>query len=170
MRTFMEAATGLPALLFTAALVVIVCFWLLVAVGATTSDSFDSDADLDAWGMGGVPVMVALTLVTVFGWLFAMGEAVLLASGALPGTVTGVLRLLAPPGALLIAWQLTRLFVRPLRRLFPDEPSRPAVNTGGDGTGLPSAPVPAPADTGVRIRYLSYSTAQGPLRARDRVA
>ncbi|MEV5986716.1 hypothetical protein AB0L85_17100 [Streptomyces sp. NPDC052051] len=166
MRTFLEAATGLPALLFTAALVVIACFWLLVAVGATTPDSFDADADLKAWGLGGVPVMVALTLVTVFAWFLAVGAAVLLAACALPGTVTGVLRLLAPPGALLLAWLPTRLLVRSLHRLFPDEPSRPAAGTGGDGTCSPNVP----AGTGGPVRYFSYSTAQRPLRARDRVA
>ncbi|MGJ3561252.1 hypothetical protein ACR6C2_35255 [Streptomyces sp. INA 01156] len=48
-----EAATGLPTLLFTAALVVAACFWLLVAVGVTTPHAFDSDADLEAWGWAG---------------------------------------------------------------------------------------------------------------------
>ncbi|WP_192582819.1 hypothetical protein [Streptomyces triticiradicis] len=60
MRTFVEAATGLPGILFTTALVVVVCFWLLVAVGAVNVNSFDTDVDLHAWGMGGVPVSAAL--------------------------------------------------------------------------------------------------------------
>ncbi|MDR3082392.1 MAG: hypothetical protein LBV60_15950 [Streptomyces sp.] len=166
MRTFMEAATGLPALLFTAALVVVGCFWLLVAAGATTSDSFDSDADLDAWGLGGVPVTVALTLVTVLAWFLAIGAAVLLAYCAPAGAVTGILRLMAPPVALFAAWRLARLLVRPLHRLVPDEPSRPAMGTGGDGTGPPSVP----ADAERNVRYIPYPTARGPLRARDRVA
>ena len=161
METFLEATTGWPALLFTAALVVVVCFWLLVAVGATTADSFDSDADLGAWGMGGVPVTVALSLVTALAWLLAVGTALLLAYCAPAGTLTGVLRLLAPPGALLIAWRLTRLFVRPLQRLSPDEPSRPVA-----GTGLPSAP----ADTGGHVRHFPRHVAVRPLPSRDRAA
>ncbi|MET9046770.1 hypothetical protein ABZX34_28615 [Streptomyces sp. NPDC004362] len=78
MWTFVGAATGLPSILFTAALVVVVCFWLLVAVGATTASSFDSDVDLDAWGIGGVPVSVSLSLVTVFSWFLTVGSTALL--------------------------------------------------------------------------------------------
>lgn len=122
MRTFVEAATGLPGILFTAALVVAVCFWLLVAVGVVTVDSCDADADLDAWSMGGVPVTVALSLLTVLAWLLNVAVTALLSVLAPSGTVTGVLHLLAPAGSLFVAWRLTCLFVRPLRRHFPVEP------------------------------------------------
>ncbi|MFD5520115.1 hypothetical protein [Streptomyces sp. NPDC127066] len=122
MRTFVAAATGLTGILFTAALVVAVCFWLLVAVGAVTMDSFDADADLDAWSMGGVPVTVALSLLAVLAWLLNVAATALLSAHAPSGTATGVLHLLAPAGSLLAAWRLTCLFVRPLRRHFPEEP------------------------------------------------
>ncbi|MET9406187.1 hypothetical protein ABZX90_10495 [Streptomyces sp. NPDC002935] len=125
MRTFVEAATGLPGILFTAALVVAACFWLLVAVGAVTVDSFDADADLGAWSMGGVPVTVALSLLTACAWLVNVAVTVLLTVQATSGTVTGVLHLLAPAGSLLVAWRLTCLFVRPLHRLFPDNSGPP---------------------------------------------
>jgi hypothetical protein len=39
MRTFLEAATGLPTILLTAALVVVVCFWILVAAGVAAAIS-----------------------------------------------------------------------------------------------------------------------------------
>ncbi|CAL9409251.1 hypothetical protein [Streptomyces sp. enrichment culture] len=122
MRTFVEAATGLPTLLFTAALVVVFCFWLLVAAGVADSRGFDSDADLDALGMGGVPVAVAFSLLTVFAWLLATGAGVLLAAVLPEGPAAGLLRPLAACGALLASWRLTRLTVRPLRPLFPDGP------------------------------------------------
>ncbi|GAA2534784.1 MULTISPECIES: hypothetical protein [Streptomyces] len=139
MRTFVEAATGLPTLLFTAALVVVICFWLLVAAGVTDSRSFDSDADLDALGMGGVPVAVAFSLLTVFAWLLATGAGVLLAATVPQGTATGVLRPLAACGALLASWRLTCLIVRPLHRLLPDEPgpSRSVRAPAGDRDGTP---------------------------------
>ncbi|MCX5006725.1 hypothetical protein OHB05_29505 [Streptomyces sp. NBC_00638] len=121
MRTFVEAATGLPGILLTAALVVAVCFWLLVAVGAVRVDSFDADADLTAWSMGGVPVTVALSLLTVVAWLLNVVATALLTVLAPSGTVNGVLHLLAPAGSLLVAWRLTCLFVRPLHRHFPEE-------------------------------------------------
>ncbi|MER6013240.1 hypothetical protein [Streptomyces bluensis] len=59
MRTFLVAATGLPTILPTAALVVVVCFWLLSALGMAGVNSFDTDVDLRAWRMSGVPVTVA---------------------------------------------------------------------------------------------------------------
>ncbi|WP_405592383.1 hypothetical protein [Streptomyces sp. NBC_01092] len=129
MRTFLTAATGLPTILPTAALVVAVCFWLLVAVGVTAADSFDADADLVPWGMGGVPVAVAFSLLTLLAWSLSVGATCALIALALPGPGAGLLRLVVQVGALLVAWWLTCLFVRPLHRLFPDErsPARPSV-------------------------------------------
>ncbi|MET7741065.1 hypothetical protein [Streptomyces sp. NPDC005385] len=115
MRMFVEAATGLPGILFTAALVVAACFWLLAALGVVAVNTFDTDVDLDAWGMGGVPVTVALSLLAALAWLLNTGLAFLVTVEATPGAVAGVLRLAASAGALLVAWWLTCLSVRPLR-------------------------------------------------------
>ncbi|MGI5439446.1 hypothetical protein ACQEV4_19240 [Streptomyces shenzhenensis] len=135
MRTLWEAATGPLSILFTAALVVVGCFWLLVAVGAAAANSFDADLDLGRWGMGGVPVAVALTLLTALAWLFGVGAHALLLAGLLPtGAVTGALHVLVSAAALLAAWRVTCLFVRPLHRLFPDEPG-PARAAARDGVG-----------------------------------
>ncbi|CAL9610160.1 hypothetical protein SUDANB15_05589 [Streptomyces sp. enrichment culture] len=141
MRTFVEAATGLPTLLFTAALVVVVCFWLLVAAGLAGSRAFDPDADLGALGMGGVPVAVALSLLTALAWLLATGAGVLLAATVPDGPAAGLLRPLTACGALLVSWRLTRLLVRPLHRLFPDEPgpSRSPRGPGADRDGASRA-------------------------------
>ncbi|MFD1275727.1 hypothetical protein [Streptomyces kaempferi] len=137
METFVEASTGLPAILFTAALVVAVCFWLLAAAGAVAVDSFDADLDLDAWSMGGVPVTVAMSLLAVLAWLLNAASTVLVTVLSTSETATGVLHLLTPAGALPVAWRLTCLFVGPLHRLFPDEPvpSGPAGSTDGRRTG-----------------------------------
>ncbi|MFF7073893.1 hypothetical protein [Streptomyces pseudovenezuelae] len=124
----MGAATGLPTILLTAALVVVVCFWLLAAVGAVRADSFDTDVDLRAWHMGGVPVAVAFSVLTVLAWSLS--------------AATWLLHLIAPACALLVAWVATCLIVRPLHSLFPDEPAPTALRdarTGADaglrGTG-----------------------------------
>ncbi|POX51202.1 hypothetical protein [Streptomyces sp. Ru72] len=122
MRVFVEAATGIPVLVFTAALVVVVCFWLLVALGVTASGSFDADVDLDGWGMGGVPVAVALSVLTVLAWFLGVGASVLVALLVPSGAVTGLLRPVVSAAGLFAAWRLTCLSVRPLHRLFPDEP------------------------------------------------
>ncbi|MDL5199291.1 hypothetical protein [Streptomyces sp. ALI-76-A] len=76
MRTFLTAATGLPTILLTAALVVVVCFWVLAAVGVAAVDSFDTDVDLRTWRLDGVPVAVALSVLTVLAWCLSVGAAV----------------------------------------------------------------------------------------------
>ncbi|TQJ37503.1 hypothetical protein OHU34_02330 [Streptomyces sp. NBC_00080] len=138
MRTFLAAATGLPTILLTAALVVVLCFWLLTAVGVAGVDSFDRDVDLRACRMGGVPVAVAFSVLTVLAWSLSVGAAVVVAVCAPPGPVTALLRMVVPVGALLVAWATTCLIVRPLHRLFPDEPALSVLceTRTGDGTGL----------------------------------
>ncbi|MFF0092216.1 hypothetical protein ACFYSF_19980 [Streptomyces canus] len=138
MRTFLVAATGLPTILLTAALVVVVCFWLLAAVGVATVDGFDTDVDLRAWHMGGVPVTVAFSLLTVLAWSMSIGAAVLPAVFALPEPVAGMLRLVLPVGALFVAWAASCLIVRPLRRLFPDEPVPSVPSEARPDTAEPS--------------------------------
>jgi hypothetical protein len=122
MSTLLAVAAGPPTILLTAALVVVVCFWLLAAVGVTDVGSFDADVDLRAWRMDGVPVTVAFSLLTALAWSLSVGAAVLFAALALPEPVAGMLHLVAPVGAMLVAWGTTCLIVRPLHRLFPDEP------------------------------------------------
>ncbi|WP_181361619.1 hypothetical protein [Streptomyces sp. A244] len=120
MRTFLSVVTGPPTILLTTALVVLLCFWLLVAAGLTSVGAFDADANLRARGMGGVPVAVAVTMLTV-----SVGGVLLLAVCTPPCAATGLLRMVLPVAALPVAWRLTCLFVRPLHRLLPDEPGRP---------------------------------------------
>ncbi|MFR0355658.1 hypothetical protein [Streptomyces sediminimaris] len=150
MRTLMEAATGFPLILFTAALVVVVVFWLLVAAGVTHSGSFDADLDLDAWGMGGVPVAVALSLLTALCWILGVGTAVLLTWFAPAGVVTGLARPVGAAAALFAGWWLTRLLVsrllvsrRPPARLRASRrpPARPSVRR--ERRAVPDEPGPA---------------------------
>ncbi|WJV48967.1 hypothetical protein [Streptomyces flavofungini] len=122
MRAFVEASVGFPTAVFTAALAVVVVFWLLVAAGVTDSDGFDADASLSAWGLGGVPVTVAVSFMTVLSWLLSLSASVLSSAVAFSGTVrfvAGAVALVAVP---LFAWRVTRVAVRPFARFFPDEP------------------------------------------------
>ncbi|MGW7486266.1 hypothetical protein [Streptomyces sp. NPDC054786] len=122
MGTVLAAAAGFPTLVFTTALVVVVVFWLLVAVGVTDSGSFDADADFDAWGMGGVPVTVAFSAMTVLAWIVSLTGTVLLDPVAPPGVGRALSRLAVLVAALLLAWRGTRVLVRSLHRFFPGEP------------------------------------------------
>lgn len=131
MGTFLMAAAGFPTLVFTAALGVVVAFWLLVAVGVTTPDAFDSDADLDAWGMGGVPVVVAFSLLTAVAWLVSLAGTLLLDPVVAPGMGRALVRVAVLAAALLGAWRVTGVLVGPLRRLFLTNPGRPEPTSPG---------------------------------------
>ncbi|MFF4287643.1 hypothetical protein ACFY0R_20420 [Streptomyces sp. NPDC001633] len=140
MGTILAAAAGFPTLVFTAALVVLVVFWLLVAAGVTDPRSFDADADVEAWGMGGVPVAVAFSVLTVVAWLVSLSFTVLMDPLATPGVARALIRLPVLAVALLIAWRAARLLVRPLRRLFPDEPGLPRPDVARPARATRTAP------------------------------
>ncbi|MFD5039894.1 hypothetical protein ACFWNI_22810 [Streptomyces sp. NPDC058377] len=122
MTEFFSAAVAFPAVVFGGALVVVVCFWLLVLVGAAGPDSFDADLDSEAVGFGGVPVSVSVSLFVVVAWFTGLaGSALVLHSGA-TGTLRAALHLAVLAGAILIAWGVVRMLVRRFRRYFPAEP------------------------------------------------
>ncbi|GAA3367466.1 hypothetical protein GCM10020367_66990 [Streptomyces sannanensis] len=122
MAEFWRAATTFPAVLFTTALVVVIGFWLLVLLGAVESDSFDGDVNTDAFGLGGVPVSVSASLTVACSWFFCLTGSVLLVRAGLAGGLVHLLGAVLLFAALFVSWRLTRLLVRPLVKLFPDEP------------------------------------------------
>lgn len=128
MGAFVTAATGFPAIVFTAALVVVVLYWLLVALGAADAHGhahlhLHSRAHSYGRGLGGVPVTLAFSLFVAVGWLTSFCASVLLVPSGKAGVLVGVVVL---TGTGYVSWQATKVLVRPLRRLFPDEhgPSR----------------------------------------------
>ncbi|MFF7265884.1 hypothetical protein ACFZCL_37170 [Streptomyces sp. NPDC008159] len=147
MKTLLVAAVAPPTILLTTALVVTVGFWLLVAVGVTTADSFDEDVDLGPWGLDGVPVAVALSLLTATSWALGVGATSALAATLPAGPALWLLRVTAPAGALLVAWWLVRLSVRGVRRrrsLREPPGSAGAVPRGSGQGGGQSAGRPCP--------------------------
>ncbi|MGB8939080.1 MAG: hypothetical protein WCD21_02395 [Streptomyces sp.] len=122
MSEFLEAATGFPAVIFSSALVIVLGFWLLVLLGGTEADSFDSDVDLGVAGLGGVPVTVAVSMAVVVGWFSTLAGSVLIGRAGLTGlahAATGLVLLLV---SVPVAWGAARALVRPLAKLFPNEP------------------------------------------------
>ncbi|TLQ47544.1 hypothetical protein [Streptomyces marianii] len=122
MAEFLQAAAGFPTVLFTSALLVVIGFWLLVLTGVADPDSFDADVDTDAAGLGGVPVSVAASLLIAFGWFGSLAGSVLLARAGLAGLPFHLLRVAVLAASLFLSWWVTRALVRPLAKLFPDEP------------------------------------------------
>ncbi len=122
MGEFLHATAAFPTALFSAALVVVVGFWLLVLLGAADHDSFDADVETDALSLGGVPVSVSASLLIALSWFFSVTGSILLArtdwSDALLHLLGAVLLFASAIGS----WRLTRALVRPLAKLFPDEP------------------------------------------------
>ncbi|WP_328399486.1 YqiJ family protein [Streptomyces sp. NBC_00390] len=122
MAEFLEVAVRFPTVLFTSALVVVVGFWLLVLIGAVESDSFDADVDADTLHLGGVPVSVSASLLIVLAWFANYSGSVFLTRSDLPEAAIHLLGAVLLFGSLFFAWRVTRVLVRPLAKLFPDEP------------------------------------------------
>ncbi|MEU4119630.1 hypothetical protein AB0F71_34675 [Kitasatospora sp. NPDC028055] len=78
---------------------------------------------LDALGLGGVPATVAVSLLVALAWFVSLAGTVLTSGAPARGGVFVV--------ALVASWAGTRVLVRPLRRLFPED--RPV--TRGDFVG-----------------------------------
>ncbi|GHC86224.1 hypothetical protein [Streptomyces flavofungini] len=139
MGELIDAAVGFPGVAFTSAMVVVLCFWLLVAVGIGRPGSFDEDADLGAFGLGGVPVSVAVSLLVGTGWVVSLAGSVALARTRWSGLAhaAGDLGLLVV--AALVAYGVTRVLVRLLARGV-GERARSSTRGPDGGTG------PAPRD------------------------
>ncbi|RKT10979.1 hypothetical protein BX285_4912 [Streptomyces sp. 1114.5] len=78
---------------------------------------------LGALGLGGVPVTVAVSLLVALAWFVSLAGTALTSGAPARGGVLAV--------ALVASWAGTRVLVRPLRRLFPED--RPV--TRGDFVG-----------------------------------
>lgn len=113
---------------FTVSLILCLIYWLLAVVGTIDMDALDIDfdSDTDAGGSGGilvgflkvvnatdVPLMLVLTLISLFKWMFGVlwhGSATMASLwwGALLGLVLG----------LVVACVLTRVLMVPLKPMF----------------------------------------------------
>lgn len=122
MREFLVAATGFPAVIFSSALLVVIGFWLLVMLGGAEADSFDSDADLGPAGLGGVPVTVAASMAVVVAWFSTLAGSVLIGRAGPTGLAHAATELLLLLVSVPVAWGAACALVRPLAKLFPDEP------------------------------------------------
>jgi hypothetical protein len=175
---FLSTAFAFPTILFSAALTVVVVFWVLVLLGAADHDSFDGDvepAGIGASGLGGVPVAVAASLLIAIGWFTSLTGSVLLHRSNLAGIPYAALACTVLAAAVLVAWVVTRRLVRTVAKLFPEErvPSRQdfvgmtcTVRTGRVDAGFGQAEVRARdgSTAVVQVRQLD-AKGEGPLAA-----
>lgn len=105
MTEFVRAAIDFPAVLFGLLLILVLAYWLLIALGV-----------LDV--MFGLVAAVAISLFVAFAWFAGLAGTVLLHRTDQEGTLpaTGVL-----VAAVLVSALLTRLLMRPLRRMLTEE-------------------------------------------------
>jgi hypothetical protein len=115
MGEFVDAALSFPAVLLSVLLAIVVIYWLLVLIG--TLDVEIGDLELaDGIGLGGVPVTVTVSVLTVVAWFVSLTGTVLLDGFSTP------IRVIAGIGVLVIAIVAgliaARLVALPLRRLY----------------------------------------------------
>lgn len=130
MNAFLQTCLTFPTLPYSMVLAFCVIYWALAATGLIDIDGFegialgDSDIDVNTGpgmlarlGLGGVPVMLVMLLVSFFGWM-ATYFVHLLVLRHVPDS----LRLLAGIGVLIAALVpgvvISSLLLRPLRRLI----------------------------------------------------
>ncbi|GAA0361251.1 hypothetical protein NE235_21990 [Actinoallomurus spadix] len=110
MAEFVHAALAFPAVVLGALLVVVLAYWLLVVLGL-----------LDAAAT--MVMAVALSLFAALAWFAGVAGTVLLRRDDLTGPAPAIGVLAA---ALVASFPVTRLLMRPLRYMIPEEvlPSR----------------------------------------------
>lgn len=136
MLTFLAVALTFPTVLFGMLLCVAMLYWLLAATGLVQIDALDGllggggesfsgepggvTGPLMRFGLGGVPVTLAFTVLLLFAWLLSYFGTVWVLQGSVLGVFTmswgtrfGILG-----AALLGALPLTALSLRPARRFF----------------------------------------------------
>ncbi|MEU4647331.1 hypothetical protein [Nocardia fluminea] len=132
MGEFFAATLTFPTALFTFALLVVIGFWLLVLVGGTETELLDGSesgsdtGSLDALGLGGVPVTVAVTGLVTLSWFSSLAGTVAIGAIGLSGIGVLLAGLVVLIVAAVTAVAGTRLAVIPLRRFFraDTQPSR----------------------------------------------
>ncbi len=131
MENFLNDIFSLPTLIFAFPLVIFILFWLVSAMGLADPEILDFDLDGDSdgdtannqsWlaklGLDGAPLMVGLTLIDIYGFVFSY----LIKKHLMPlmdGLISGVaLGTSAAVIALLLALPFAALTIKPLRRVF----------------------------------------------------
>jgi len=131
MTEFLQTALTFPTLLYSVLLAFCVIYWLLAATGLMDLDALDGllgdDGDshhasdsaglLARLGLGGVPIMIVLTVLSFFGWTvtYFVHLLVLQHLPALLRMLGGIATLV---GALVPGVFVTSLLLRPVRKLM----------------------------------------------------
>lgn len=117
MGEFFTAALSFPAVVFTVLLAIVVLYWLLVLLG--TLDVEIGDLDLgDGLGLGGVPVTVTVSVLSVVAWFVSLVGGLFLHGLDLGTVVTVLLGVGVLVVAVVAGLFVARLVAAPLRKLY----------------------------------------------------
>jgi hypothetical protein len=115
MGEFVDAALSFPAVVFTFLLAFVVIYWVLVLIGTLDVEIGDIDV-ADGIGLGGVPVTVTASVLTVIAWFVGLTGTVLIDDLGTPlHVVLGIGVFLV---AIIAGLFVARLVARPLRGLY----------------------------------------------------
>jgi hypothetical protein len=131
MAEFLQTVLTFPTLPYSILLAFCVIYWLLAATGLVDIDALDGllggDGDsshgsdsagmLARLGLGGVPLMLMLAILSFFGWM-ACYFVQLLVLQHLPGPLRLLGGIAALVGALVPGVLITSMLLRPLRKLI----------------------------------------------------
>ena len=131
MTEFLQTALTFPTLVYSILLAFCVVYWLLAATGLVDIDALDGllggDADggdasdsagiLAKLGLGGVPIMLVLAVLSFFGWLTSYFVQLLLLQH-LPAPLRLLGGIATLVGALVPGVFVTSLLLRPVRMLI----------------------------------------------------
>jgi hypothetical protein len=131
MTEFLQTALSFPTLPYSILLAFCVIYWLLAATGLVDIDGLDGllggDGDsshgsdgagmLARLGLGGVPLMLMLTILAFFGWMTCYFVQLLVLQH-LPGPLRLLGGIATLVGALVPGVLITSLLLRPLRKLI----------------------------------------------------
>lgn len=146
MTTFLQTVLTFPTVIWSVLFAFCIVYWLMAATGILDIDFADGMIDGDLpdstaatgmlarFGLGGVPVMLALLLVAFFGWIVSYFVQ-LLVLDLLPAPLRLVGGIATTTLALLPAVFASSILLRPLRKLIVKlRPPAPVSLLGRVGT------------------------------------
>lgn len=126
---FLSTAFGFPTVLFTPMLLVIVLYWIVVAVGLADTDvldSADSDGDpagasavMGRVGLGRAPVTVEITVLVLSAWFVSMMGGIVTSLLTPDGALLWALGAVVLVIAVVAAWAFTSGAVMAVQRFLP---------------------------------------------------
>lgn len=136
MNPFHQTVTSFPTVIFTVLLIICMLYWLIAVLGLVDLDvlDLDYDGDIDStdsleaqngitglllkFGLGGVPLTISISIISIFGWLTCYYATYFLRP-LIPGTLLkAVVGLGIFITATYIAVMLTAQVIKPIRSLF----------------------------------------------------